>query len=141
MQPQERIIHIATPKDYAGYMLFAFENGKVAKVQLSAYATKTNRKKLVNAYSERSPLVSMHWIPEDVDVYLQRGKDKAMVVNSALIPANTSKTSGGISVFTLRQNTKLAAMRPVNTEADDLDYYRTDKIPTAGHFLQKQLTL
>ena len=141
MQPNERIIHIATTKDYTGYMLFAFENGKVAKVQLSAYATKTNRRKLVNAYSERSPLVSMHWIPEDMDLYLQRGKDKAMVVNSSLIPANTSKTSGGVSVFTLRQNTKLTAMRPVNTNVDDLDYYRTDKIPTAGHFLQKQLTL
>jgi len=141
MQPHERIIHITIAKDYTGYMLFAFENGKVAKVQLSAYATKTNRRKLVNAYSERSPLVSMHWIPEDVDIYLQRGKDKAMVVSSSLIPANTSKTSGGVSVFTLRQNTKLTAMRPVNAESDDLDYYRTDKIPTAGHFLQKQLKL
>ena len=141
MQPGEHVIHITTPKDYAGYMLFAFENGKVAKVQLSAYATKTNRRKLVNAYSERSPLVSIHHVPEDADLYLQRGKDKAMVVNSALISSNTSKTSGGVSVFTLRQNTVLTAMRPVNPQTDDADYYRTDKIPTAGHFLQKQMKL
>ena len=141
MQPGEHIIHIVTAKDYTGYMLFAFENGKVAKVQLSAYATKTNRRKLVNAYSERSKLVSMHWIPEDKDLYLQRGKDKAMVVNSSLIPVNTSKASGGVSVFTLRQRTVLTAMRPVDSEADDLDYYRTDKIPTAGHFLQRQMKL
>ena len=141
MQPNERIIHIVTAKDYTGYMVFAFENGKIARVQMSAYATKTNRKKLVNAYSERSPLVSMHWVPDGADLYLQRGKDKAMVVNVDIIPSNTSKTSGGVSVFTLRQNTRLTAMRPVDPEADDLDYYRTDKIPTAGHFLQKQLTL
>jgi len=141
MQPGERVVHIAPAHDYKGYMLFAFENGKVAKVQFNAYATKTNRRKLVNAYSERSRLVDMHWVADDADLYLQRGKDKAMVVNSGLIPGNTSKSSGGVSVFTLRQNTKLTAMRPANMETDDVDYYRTDKIPTAGHFLQKQMTL
>jgi len=141
MQPGERVVHLAPARDYKGYMLFAFENGKVAKVQFNAYATKTNRRKLVNAYSERSRLVDMHWIAEDTDLYLQRGKDKAMVVNSSLIPGNTSKSSGGVSVFSLRQNTKLTAMRPADAETDDVDYYRTDKIPTAGHFLQKQMTL
>jgi len=141
MQPNEHIIYITAATEYAGYMLFAFENGKVAKVQMSAYATKTNRRKLVNAYSEKSKLISMHRIMADADLYLQRGADKAMVVNSALVPSNTSKTSGGVSVFSLRQNTKLSAMRPVNADTDDTDYYRTDKIPTAGHFLQKQLLL
>ena len=141
MQQGEQIIYIALAKDYSGYMLFAFENGKVAKVQLNAYATKTNRRKLINAYSERSKLVSMHFVAADADLYLQRGTDKAMVVSSALVPANTSKTSGGVSVFSLRQNTKLTAMRPADAEVDDIDYYRTDKIPTAGHFLQKQLTI
>jgi len=141
MQPNEQAIHIAMAGDYSGYMLFAFENGKVAKVSLSAYATKTNRRKLINAYSERSRLVSMHHIAADTDLYLLRGTDKAMVVNSELIPVNSSKTSGGVQVFTLRQNTVLTAMRLANAEADDVDYYRTDKIPTAGHFLQKQLSL
>ena len=141
MQPNERVIHLAPARDYKGYMVFAFENGKVAKVQFNAYATKTNRRKLVNAYSERSPLVSMHWIPEDGDLYLQRGKDKAMVVNTALIPGNNSKSASGVAVFSLRQNTKLTAMRPTAPDTDDVDYYRTDKIPTAGHFLQKQMTL
>jgi len=83
----------------------------------------------------------MHWISNDIDLYLQRGKDKAMVVNSALIPSNTSKQSGGVTVFNLRQNSKLTVMRPAENETDDLDYYRADKIPTAGHFLQKQMNL
>ena len=141
MQPGERVIYITTAKDYQGFMLFAFANGKVAKVQFSAYATKTNRRKLINAYSGRSPVVSMHWVAEDSDLYLQRGSDKAMVVNSALIPANVSKSSGGVTVFILRQNTQLTAMRPADSETDDPDYYRVDKIPTAGHFLQKQMKL
>jgi len=136
MEPGESIVYFALAKDYQGYMLYAFENGKVAKVAFNAYATKTNRRKLVNAYSGKSPLVSMHWVPGDVDLYLQRGSDKAMVVNSALIPANTSKQSGGVAVFNLRQKTVLTAMRPVG-DGDDLDYYRMDKIPTAGHFLLK----
>jgi hypothetical protein len=76
-------------------------------------------------------------LPEDADLYLQRGKDKAMVLNSSLIPLNTSKSSGGVTVFTLRKNTVLTEMRPVNTETDDCEYYRADKIPTAGHFLKK----
>jgi len=138
-QPGERVLYLALAKDYGGYMLFAFENGKVAKVSFSAYVTKTNRKKLVNAYSGKSPLVEMHWISNDIDLYLQRGKDKAMVINSALVPPNTSKQSGGVTVFNLRQNSKLTVMRPAENETDDLDYYRADKIPTAGHFLQKQM--
>ncbi|MCL2378420.1 MAG: topoisomerase IV [Defluviitaleaceae bacterium] len=134
MEQGESIIYFALAKDYTGYMLYAFENGKVAKVAFSAYATKTNRRKLVNAYSGKSTLVSMHWVPGDEDLYLQRGADKAMVVNSSLIPVNTSKQSGGVAVFSLRQKTVLTAMRPA-AQDDDLDYYRMEKIPTAGHFL------
>jgi len=141
MQPNEKVLYVTTAKDYSGFILFAFANGKVAKVNFNAYATKNNRRKLINAYSARSPIVSMHWIAADTDIYLQRGTDKAMVVNTALIPANASKNSGGITVFQLRQNSQLTAMRPVMPESDDVDYYRTDKIPTAGHFLQKQMML
>ena len=134
----ERIIYLTKSNDYKGYMLFAFENGKLAKVAMSAYATKTNRRKLINAYSDKSPLVSMYWISDDVDVYLQRAKDKAMIINTSLITLNVSKNSGGMTAFILRPNTALVTMRPINLEIDDMDYYRADKIPGAGHFLQKK---
>jgi DNA gyrase subunit A len=140
MDSNERVLYLTTAREYEGFMLFGFENGKVAKVQFNAYATKTNRKKLVNAYSGKSTLIDMHRVTGETDLYLQRGSDKAMVVNSSLIPLNMSKSSGGVSVFTLRQKTTLTQMRPV-TEQDDPDYYRADKIPTAGHFLQKQMTI
>jgi len=142
MDAGERIVYMTAANEYKGCMVFAFENGKAAKVPFAAYATKTNRKKLVNAYSDRSPLVGMCRLPEDADLYLQRGKDKAMVLNSSLIPLNTSKSSGGVTVFTLRKNTALTEMKPVGVNgfelsAEDCGYYRADKIPTAGHFLRK----
>ena len=134
----ERIIYFTKSNDYKGYMLFAFENGKLAKVPMSAYATKTNRRKLINAYSDKSPLVSMYWISDDIDIYLQRAKDKAMIMNTSLVTLNVSKNSGGMTTFILRPNTALVVMRPANPEIDDIDYYRADKIPGAGHFLQKK---
>jgi len=134
----ERIIYFTKSNDYKGYMLFAFENGKLAKVAMSAYATKTNRRKLINAYSDKSPLVSMYWISDDIDIYLQRAKDKAMIMNTSLVTLNVSKNSGGMTTFILRPNTALVVMRPANPEIDDIDYYRADKIPGAGHFLQKK---
>lgn len=140
MDAGERVVYLALAKDYGGFILFGFANGKVAKVPFSAYSTKTNRKKLVNAYSNRSLLVEMHWVADGTDLYLQRGTDKAMVINSALIPLNSSKQSGGVSVFTLRKNTQLTVMRPI-AETDDPEYYRADKIPTTGRFLQKQLSI
>jgi DNA gyrase subunit A len=137
LEPGERIVYMTAANEYKGYMVFAFENGKAAKVPLAAYITKTNRKKLVNAFSDKSPLVNMVWLPEDADLFLKRGKDKAMVLNTVLIPVNTSKASGGLTVFTLRKNTVLTEMRLANKETEDNEYYRADKVPTAGHFIKK----
>jgi len=141
MDTGERVVYLTLAKDYSGYMLFGFANGKVAKVQFNAYETKTNRKKLVNAYSSKSPLVAMHRVHGDIDLYLQRGTDKAMVINTALVPLNMSKSAGGVTVFTLRQKTQLTAMRPADPDNDDIAYHRADKIPTTGHFLQKQMMI
>jgi DNA gyrase subunit A len=139
MDANERIIYMTTAQDYKGIMVFAFENGKAAKIPMHAYATKTNRRKLVNAYSDKSLLIGIQWLAEDADLYLQRGKDKAMVLHSSLIPLNTSKSSGGVTVFTLLKSKKslITVMRVANADTDDCEYYRADKIPTAGHFIRK----
>ena len=141
MQPGEKAVYMVAAKDYEGYMLFAFENGKMTKVGLSEYATKTNRRKLINAYSDRSPLVAMIYTPGDIDLYLQRGIDKALVVNSKKLPLTVTKASGGISVFSLKKNSKLTIMRAANQETDDYDFLRTEKVPSTGHFLHKQLRI
>jgi DNA gyrase subunit A len=131
----ERIIYIVNANGYKGYMVFGFENGKVAKVAFDGYATKTNRKKLVNAYSDKSNLVSAAYIAEDCDFYLVRGKDKALTFNTALITPNTSKSSSGVQVFTLRKNTFLTEMRMAMEDEKD-EYFRVNKIPSTGHFIK-----
>jgi DNA gyrase subunit A len=136
-------IAVAQGNDYGGYMLFAFENGKAAKVAFSGYATKTNRKKLISAYSAKSPPVAMYRITEDGDFVLTRGADTVMVMNSALISPNTAKNASGVQVFTLKKNTALTAMYPApgaGLSADEIEYYRADRIPSAGHFRIKGKT-
>ena len=137
MQPGEKVVYIAVAKEYEGYMLFAFENGKMTKVKLAEYATKTNRRKLINAYSGKSPLVSMLFTHEDTDIFLQREHDKALVFNTSKLPLTATKASGGISVFTLRRGSKLTKMRFADISTDDIDYFRAEKIPSTGHFLKK----
>ena len=138
MDAEEKIIYMTETTDYSGYMVFFFENGKGAKVQLSAYATKTNRRKLVHAYSSRSPLVYMEKIETEKDFLLMRNHDKATVLNTELIPASASKSATGVQLYTLKKNSAISMVRPVEQfHTDHPDYYRTQKIPTTGHFIQE----
>jgi len=133
----EKIIYMAATTDYSGFMLFAFENGKMAKVAMSGYATKVNRKKLVNAYSDKSPLVFAGQLSTDSDYAAIRDSDKAMVFDTSLIPTMTTKNAAGIQIFTLKRNSKLASVMPADKfPAPDAEYYRVSKIPSTGHFLQ-----
>jgi DNA gyrase subunit A len=138
MDEGERPIYMTVANDYIGYVVFGFENGKAAKVTMDGYATKTNRKKLINAYSDKSKLISINRIETDCDFMLTRGTDKAMLVNSALISANSSKASSGMQVISLKRNTAMTSMRPLadtDMEPDEAEYYRADKIPSAGHYI------
>ena len=138
MDAEEKIIYMTETTDYSGYMVFFFENGKGAKVQLSAYATKTNRRKLVHAYSSRSPLVYMEKIETEKDFLLMRNHDKATVLNTELIPASASKSATGVQLYTLKKNSAISMVCPVEQfNTDHPDYYRTQKIPTTGHFIQE----
>ncbi len=139
MEPNEKIIYMTTTLDYSGFMVFFFENGKGVKVQLSAYATKTKRKKLIHAYSSRSALVYMEKLDEDQEYLLMRNQDKASVVHTALLPIAASKNAAGIQLFTLKKNSAISMVCPVKDfQTDDLDYYRTQKVPTTGHFIQEK---
>lgn len=136
MDADEKIIYVTVSNEYKGYMLFAFENGKVAKVNMSAYETKTMRKKLINAYSSKFPLTGMMYIENDTDIVLVRDSDKAMLLNTALIPEKQTKTTAGINVYTLKKNSRLARiMRKEDFVSEDIEYYRSGKIPGTGHFI------
>ena len=144
LEEGEKILYmVAAPADYTGYMAFAYENGKVAKIPLTGYAGR--RKKFAKAYSDKVKLVGMCYLPEDGDVFLMRGSDKAMVINTALLSPIASRSSGGVQVFSLRKNTKLTAFRTVTEngfeEDEDIESFRTDKIPNAGRSVGSQMSL
>lgn len=139
MEVDEKIIYMTTTYDYSGHMIFIFENGKVAKVQLSSYYTKVNRKKLVNAYSPKSKLIFMAKLEEDTDFLLMRNYDKATLFHTSLLPSNATKNSTGIQVYTLKKNSIITSVYCKDEFlSEDIEYYRTTKIPTTGHFIQEK---
>ncbi|MEA5082600.1 MAG: DNA gyrase subunit A [Lachnospiraceae bacterium] len=136
LEDDEKIVYITTTYDYSGNMLYMFENGKAAKVPLNAYQTKTNRKKLINAYSAKSPLIYVAKIDEDSDFILTRDFDKACLFNTELIPLSTTKNAGGVQVYTIKKNSQITRVcRIADFNSENAEYYRTTKLPSTGHFL------
>ena len=95
LEDGERIIYTVVTKDYSGNMLFTFENGKMAKVELKNYETKTNRKKLIGAYSAKSPICDIKFIQEDTDVMIITENNRLLNINTSLIPPKTTKSTQG----------------------------------------------
>ncbi|MCL2400401.1 MAG: DNA topoisomerase (ATP-hydrolyzing) subunit A [Defluviitaleaceae bacterium] len=135
----ERILYMVVTLDYQGYMVFGYDNGKVAKVPLASYELR--RKKLANSYSDKSDLISIFYLPEDSDLFLMRGTDKAMVIDSEILSPIAARNTAGVQVFALRKNTKLTTLRVTEEEEKDVEYYRVDRIPSAGHFVRNQMKL
>ncbi len=138
LDDDEYIVYLAATTDYKGYMLFGYRNGKIAKVDMQSYDTKLNRKKLINAYSDKSELTAAMFLPEDKDIITVRDNDKAMLVNTALIPAKATKSTGGIQVYNLKKNSFMTRMLDKDDfVSEDIEYYRSEKIPATGHFINE----
>lgn len=119
--------------DYSGYMLFFFENGKAAKVPLKSYETKTNRKKLTKAYSDKSSLIAALFIAEESDIILRSSSGHALIFNSAMILPKATRDSQGVQVMTLRKKAVLESAEILSPEAsENLEKYRTKAVPAAG---------
>lgn len=137
MNSGENVIYMAIAGDYSGYMLFFYENGKAAKIQFNAYQTQTNRKRLVNAYSDKIPLAAALYIPEDIDLMLTSTNNKVLVVNTALISPKSTKNSIGVNVMTQKGRHKLYNVQILaDTKLQNISYYRTKNIPAVGHLLR-----
>jgi DNA gyrase subunit A len=132
MDEGEAVAFMAVTHDYGGYMLFAFDNGKVAKVELGAYATKTNRKKLIRAYSDKSPLAAALQLPEDCDCLLQSSSGRALLFHSGAVAPKTTKDTQGVAVMTLRKNHRVSALRVYGGEFKSPARFRTKNLPAAG---------
>ncbi len=134
----EKVIYTAIIKDYTGYMLFFFRNGKAARVPLSAYETKTNRKKLINAYSDASPLVAAFCMTEESEFVLTASNDRCLIASSASIAPKTTKNTIGVSVLTLKSKNVLSTVEIYRDGMfEDPNHYRTKNIPAAGCFVRK----
>jgi len=109
MDEGERALSMVPTKDYAGFMLFVFENGKAAKVDLSAYQTKQNRRKLVSAYSDKSPLVRALFLPEDGEVLLTASSGRMLLFHTGLIASKATKNTQGVQAMSLKQGQRVMA--------------------------------
>lgn len=133
MDSGELPVYMAVVDKYEGYMLFAFENGKVAKVDLASYATKTNRRKLVGAYSDKSPLVGTMLIPADCEVLLTSSSGRKLLVHTGAITAKSARDTQGIQVMTQRKGHRLMSMTPYTEgELANVHRYRAKSLPAAG---------
>ena len=131
----ERIVYAVATEKYEGEMIFAFENGKTARVPLSAYATKSNRKKLTNAYGARSPLVSALFIPQASDIVLFADSGKILVVNTDIVPLKTTRSTQGVQTMRLKKGSRLSrAVLSDKSGLSDLEPYRARALPAGGHY-------
>lgn len=147
MEPDENAVYMAVTTDYKGFMLFFFENGKLAKIDLSAYETKTNRKKLIKAYCEKFPVVNMFCVTEDKEYVMKSTSGRILLLNTGAIAVKTTKDSMGVSVMTLKKGHRVSSVKEY-TEGEFVKpaRYRTRTLPAAGATLSaddvgEQLTL
>ena len=139
MDEGENALYMAVTKDYTGYMLFFFENGKAAKVELASYQTKTKRKKLLAAYSDKSPLVAVYQISEDGEYILRAQNERTLILHTGALNSKTTKNTQGVQVMTLRKNLTLHSAAPFTEDAIANPHrFRTKVIPAAGSFPREE---
>ena len=139
MEPGENVIQVILAGDYKGFALFFFENGKAAKVPLSAYETKTNRKKLVGAYSDKSPVVKILGLAQDVQMAVYSTDGRAAIFSTAQLLPKTTKNTQGVAVMTLKKKAVLKdAILLEGSGITNESRYRTKTIPSAGALLKAE---
>ena len=139
MDEGETAIYMAVVKEYKGYIMFFFENGKVAKVDIASYETKTNRKKLIKAYSDKSPICAIKYIRQDEEFVLSTSAGRYLLFNSGSVSSKTTKDTQGVAVMTLKKGHRLALVENY-TEGKFVKpaRYRTKTIPSAGAVLSAE---
>ena len=139
MDDGENVLTMVAPGDYKRQLLLVFENGKAARLECSAYETKTNRKKLVNAYSDKSPLAAVIPLAGETDIACYSSDDRALVFNTSLLQTKTSRTTQGVGVMSLKTKRALVRAVPVSeTQIKNISRYRVRSLPAAGAILKPE---
>ena len=137
MEEGETALYTAVISKYQGYMIFVFENGKLAKVDLSAYETKTNRKKLINAFSDKSPLAAAVYLEEDADIVITSQSGRNLLINTAVILPKATKSTQGIQAMTLKKKSdKVISLHLYKEGEFEKEWrFRPKTLPAAGALL------
>ena len=139
MDPEERALWACIPGDYSGQVLFFFENGKAARVELAAYQTQTRRKKLTGAYSDKSPLVSAFLLREDFEAAVISTENRCVVFHTASLNPKTTRNTQGVNIMTLKPKYKVEKVLPLDrTHIQNAARYRARSLPIAGALLKEE---
>ena len=141
MEQGETVVQVLLPGDYKGFVLFFFENGKVAKVPLSAYETKTNRKKLTGAYCDKSALKTAMALQTDEQVAVYSTDARAVIFSTAQLLPKTTRNTQGVSVMSLKKKAAVSyAVKAADSGITNQSRYRTRTLPSAGAILKQEDT-
>lgn len=140
LDDREEVLYCVLTGDFKGHMLFGFENGKVARVPLESYKTKTNRKKLIKAYSDEAKLIRMEFCLEDEDLTMvredEKGEVRAIVLKSALVTEKITKNTKGIQVFRMKKRSMISGFFKTERHPfENLERYRISDVPKSGEAL------
>ncbi len=140
MDPGESVVYAVLPgADYAGALLFFFENGKAARVDLTAYKTTSNRRKLTGAYSDKSPLCCIQRVDRDLELAVYSTEPRCLIFHTALLTPKTTRSTQGVAVMNLKPKYRLEAVRPLEeTGITNQNRYRMRSIPAAGALLRQE---
>ncbi len=135
----ESFLWACVPGDYSGNLLFFFENGKVARVELAGYQTQTRRKRLTGAYSDKSPLVRAFLLREDMEMAVWSTEGRCLIFHTALLSPKTTRTTQGVGVMTLKPKYKVEGAAPLDqTPIQNAARYRARSLPVAGALLKEE---
>ncbi len=133
MEDGETVVKMIATKDYKGFLLFAFENGKIAKVPLNAYETKSNRKKLTGAYSDKSPISAIVYAEQEQEFLLTATSGRMLLLHSASVNMKTTRNTQGVAVMKLKKGQRLFSVKPyIEGTFSKPSRYRTRSLPALG---------
>ena len=139
MDPEEKAIWACLPGDYTKQLLFFFENGKAARVELNAYQTQTRRKKLTGAYSDKSPLVTAFLLDEDFEAAVISTEGRCLIFHTSALNPKTTRSTQGVNVMTLKPKYKVEKVLPLSqTHIVQTTRYRARSLPINGALLQEK---
>ena len=141
MEPNEEVVFVLDPGDYSASVLYLFENGRAARVALSGYATKQNRKKLKNALYTGSPLLSVRILTQEQEIALATSDNRVFAFNTELLRTKTTNNTQGVQALTVKGTRHVIAVGAleefVGTEAN-LDRFRVTSLPSPGYPIREQ---